>query len=352
MTSRIFANSLIVVLITLLVLISVLVCEDQRKEAEEHFSSGIRKIDSSFPDYCQARIHFENAVAIVKRWSFFPANLIVKRKPDYPFYVAVAAAISSNRVSEQPCSVSGFSSTFYAKHDLVSIAIKSHTEAGEWSHQWYAETGQDVIPVLYTELCQWRKRLFEEFVEVLRIRAENNCVPNPGKPPGTGENPTATKVAMTGAPTVDVPVVETRQLPAPATTRAPTPRPQTSAGSVPTPSIFQTPKSTLLPAPSIGVVRGEISFSQCRRTVIRWGWIRPLVDNERFSLRVERNHPTPQFETRAGGDYPEPENGELREFRITDVGIQGSFWVFGYISVDGDPISYESNRILIVCGGE
>lgn len=349
MTIGIITKALLVGFLGALVLLSVLFCENQRQEAEQRFAFGIQQIDSNFPDYCQARIHFENAGVIVKRWSFFPANLIVKRKPDYPFYMAVAAAVSSKRVSVQPCPVSGFPSTLYAQHDLVSVTFKSFKEANEWAQQWYAETGQDVIPILFTELCQQRKEMFGEFVEVLNINAESDCAPSPDTPISR-ETRTGTKVVPAVTPTVVAPVGNTAQPTSTPTARMWTPTPHILNEPVPTPSPLQPPKATLLPAPSIAVIRGQISFSECRRTVIHWGWIRPLVGRERFSLRVVREHPTPQYETRAGGDYFEPENSQPREFRITDVGIQGSFWVFGYVSADGEPISYESDRIFIVCG--
>jgi len=350
MTNGISTKSLLILFLIVLVIASVLYCENQRQEAEQNFKSGIQKMDSEFPNYCQAREHFENAVVIVKRWSFWPANLIVKRKPDYPFYMAVAAAVSSRRALAQPCPVPGFPLTYYAEHDLVSIANQFHTEAKEWGHLWYTETGQDAIPVLYTELCQWRKNYFEEFVQVIKIKAESDCSPNGNIPASvTQKEP---EVSPTMSPTVIVsPMNPTPFTPTRILETKPPLQPITTI-PVPTSSATEIPEPTHLPAPSIGVVHGEISFSQCRRTVIHWEWIRPLIGQERLSLRVVREHPTPQYETRAGGDYFEPETGQPREFRITDAGIQGSFWVFGYVSVDGKPISYESNRIFIVCGGD
>ncbi|MDL1894899.1 hypothetical protein FBQ82_01365 [Anaerolineae bacterium CFX7] len=350
MNGAILTKALVVLFILSCVLLGVALCDAQRQEAETEFGLGIQEIDSKFPDYCQAREHFENARLIVDEWSFWPSGLIVKRKPDYPFYIAVAAAMSSQKVSTQPCSVPGDTSTIYADFQLITLAIEAHEKAKEWGRHWREDTQFDVLPGLYKVLCQKRKDAFRVFVKVIQIKAEEDCFPAPESPPTATPNPnlgpipSATPVANTAVTPIQR-VSVTPRYNKTAEQKTQTPTVQTL-----TPNTPGAEEPTLLPAPYIKIVRGEISFSQCRKTVVAWGWIRHLQGNERFSLRVERDHPTPQVEPRAGGNYPEPQAAGSREFRITDEGINGTFWIYGYISLDDRPISHKSNRILLVCG--
>jgi len=364
-------NSLWKIIILFLVLfILILICalalgwiyEIPKWVAAYHYERAINyysnSVSTSNPqsnpsNYCSA---LNEAREAVNWFGLVVVHVNSDKHPEYPSFVLLLLAVNWHDFPNTVCNAMG---PIEYKQDFQSYYKTAH----EWAGFQSVTRVLCELPRHPKEPNDHQKYLKEKLQEAVQVDYLPETCSIIVNPPPTPKPVPSVPVGPTQTPTPSATIAPITNIPG-GTTNEPTYTPTNTAptgtgnpSSTPqilvvtaTPTNTPEPSPTLLPAPSIMVVRGQITFNECRTTVVNWGWIRRLEGEERFSLRVQREHPTLQFETRAGGDYTEPSEGQPREFRLTDEGIQGSFWLFGYVSLDGRPISYESNRIFVVCG--
>jgi len=305
-------------------------------------------------NYCSA---LSEAKEAVNWFGLVVVHINSDKHPEYPSFVLLLLAVNWHEFPNAVCNAMG---PIEFKRDFQHF----YKTADEWA-------GSDSVTKILCELPrhpikndahqQYLKEKLREAVEVDYLPETCSIVVNP--PPystevipnsSTSATPTQTLIlAPTGTLTTSSSAPE-QVADVPTSTRQPTAEPLTATPQITVVTATSTnttePSTALLQAPTITIERGQIAYDKCRKTEFSWAWIRPLAGNERFLLRVLREHPTPQFETRAGGYYMEPPTDEPRVFRITDDEIEGVFWLFGYITLEGKQISHESNREKIVCG--
>lgn len=112
----------------------------------------------STKDYCGAieslKVAVANADPMGLGW-----NLTLQRKAEYPFYLAVAEAVSSTQVSTKPCAIPGRIG-YYDQEVLAKGAVEYYAIAERWANR-------EDLSRLHRELCYWDRDAYNAFLSVV-----------------------------------------------------------------------------------------------------------------------------------------------------------------------------------------